>query len=122
VQISDENLHLVRQLLSEVFGSDNTMSLISYSTTGGFASSGLSRTGDYILWFAKVKAKVKFNRLYLKKTGLMRKGRLRSGCLRYRRERPFTGSTTAKTRAIPETTRIFHRRQSKFAGRRGGIG
>ena len=67
VQISDENLHHVRQLLSEVFGADNTMSLISYSTTGGFASSGLSRTGDYILWFAKNKEKVKFNRLYLAK-------------------------------------------------------
>tara|TARA_R110002110_G_C13466519_1_gene719212 strand:- start:4681 stop:7887 length:3207 start_codon:yes stop_codon:yes gene_type:complete len=67
VQISDENVHHVRQLLSEVFGSKNSMSLISYSTTGGFASSGLSRTGDYILWFAKDKAKVKFNRLYLAK-------------------------------------------------------
>lgn len=67
VQISDENLHHVRQLLSEVFGAQNTMSLISYSTTGGFATSGLSRTGDYILWFAKNKEKVKFNRLYLRK-------------------------------------------------------
>jgi adenine-specific DNA-methyltransferase len=67
VQISDENLHHVRQLLSEVFGSQNTTSLISYSTTGGFASSGLSRTGDYILWFAKNKEKIKFNRLYLPK-------------------------------------------------------
>ena len=35
VQISDENLHYVRQLLAEVFGSQNSMSLISYSTTGG---------------------------------------------------------------------------------------
>ncbi|MCD1628187.1 site-specific DNA-methyltransferase [Seohaeicola saemankumensis] len=67
VQISDENLHLVRQLLSEVFGPKNSMSLISYSTTGGFASSGLSRTGDYILWYAKDKEQVKFNRLYLAK-------------------------------------------------------
>ncbi len=67
VQISDENLHLVRQILSEIFGANNSMSLISYSTTGGFASSGLSRTGDYILWFAKNKEKVKFNRLYLPK-------------------------------------------------------
>lgn len=70
VQISDENLHHVRQVLSEVYGANNSMALISYSTTGGFASSGLSRTGDYILWFAKNKDKVKFNRLYVQKDRL----------------------------------------------------
>src|SRR3546814_6107287 len=48
VQISDENLHLVRSLLDEVFGSQNFSALIVYSTTGGFSSAGLSRTGDYV--------------------------------------------------------------------------
>ena len=68
VQISDENLHRVRIVLDEIFGSENFVSLITYSTTGGFATSTLSRTGDYIIWYAKNISKVKFSRLYIKKS------------------------------------------------------
>jgi adenine-specific DNA-methyltransferase len=108
VQISDENLHLVRQLLSEVFGSDNTMSLISYSTTGGFASSGLSRTGDYILWFAKNKAKVKFNRLYLRKDRFdAAKGDYDQAVFATGERGPLPAAQRQKPETIPETTRIF---------------
>ena len=54
VQISDENVHRVRLLLDEVFGSENFVSMISYVTTGGFAqSTALSRAGDYLLWYSK---------------------------------------------------------------------
>ena len=67
VQISDENLHRIRLVLDEIFGAENFVSIITYSTTGGFASSTLSRTGDYILWYAKVASVVKFNRLYVQK-------------------------------------------------------
>ncbi|MFA7540852.1 MAG: site-specific DNA-methyltransferase [Lysobacterales bacterium] len=68
VQISDENLHLVRNLLDEVFGGQNFSALITYSTTGGFSSSHLSRTGDYILWYARDISNLKFRRAYLTKT------------------------------------------------------
>lgn len=67
VQISEENLHRIRLMLDEVFGADNSVALVTYSTTGGFASSSLSRTGDYILWYAKNANSVKFNRLYTAK-------------------------------------------------------
>lgn len=67
VQISDENLHRIRLVLDEIFGAENFVSIITYSTTGGFASSTLSRTGDYILWYAKNVSSVKFNRLYVQK-------------------------------------------------------
>ena len=68
VQISDENLHRVRMVLDEIFGADNFVSIITYSTTGGFASATLSRTGDYILWYAKDVSNVKFNRIYIQKS------------------------------------------------------
>jgi adenine-specific DNA-methyltransferase len=68
VQISEENLHLVRSVLGDVFGASNSVAIVTYSTTGGFASSALSRTGDYILWFAKSKSNLKFNRLFLPKS------------------------------------------------------
>ena len=66
VQISDENLHHVRELMDEVFGIEHFVSLISFQTTSGFAEAkGLSRMGDYILWFAKNKPSLKSNSLYI---------------------------------------------------------
>jgi adenine-specific DNA-methyltransferase len=67
VQIGDENLHLVRNVLDEVFGSENFVSLISYSTTSGFPALTLSRAGDYILWYAKSLREIKYRQLYLPK-------------------------------------------------------
>src|SRR5215208_3148809 len=46
VQIGDENLHLVRNLMDEVFGPTNFLSLISFQKTGGFVQSGIVRTVD----------------------------------------------------------------------------
>ncbi|MDU8083041.1 site-specific DNA-methyltransferase [Pseudomonas syringae pv. actinidiae] len=67
VQISEDNLHLVRNMLDEVFGVGNFVSLISYVTTSGFPSLTLSRAGDYIVWYAKNKEKIKYKPLYEKK-------------------------------------------------------
>ena len=64
VQISDENVHHVREILSEVFGSENFVSTIFFKTTGGFDTSTLSRVGDYLLWFSKDITKIKFRKLY----------------------------------------------------------
>ena len=64
VQISDENVHHVREILSEVFGSENFVSTIFFKTTGGFDTSTLSRVGDYLLWFAKDITKIKYRKLY----------------------------------------------------------
>ena len=64
-QISDENVHRVRSLLDDVFGSDNFISLISFQKTGGLISRGLVRTVDYLCWYAKNAASVKVHQLYL---------------------------------------------------------
>jgi len=64
VQISDENLHHIRGIMDEVFGAENFVSLISYASTSGFASSALSRAGDYIIWYAKYKPSMKYAPLY----------------------------------------------------------
>ncbi len=66
VQISEENVHHVREVLDEVFGAENFVSLISFQTTSGFAEAkGLSRMGDYILWAAMDKPALKSNSLYI---------------------------------------------------------
>jgi len=64
VQISDENVHHVREIMDEIFGKDNFVSLISFATTSGFQSSTLSRAGDYICWYAKNKSKIRYRQLY----------------------------------------------------------
>ncbi|WP_291382630.1 site-specific DNA-methyltransferase [Demequina sp.] len=69
VQIGDENVHLVRGLLDEVFGAENFVSQIVFATTSGFAqATALGRSGDYVLWYAKETASVKYRRLYRPRT------------------------------------------------------
>lgn len=67
VQISDENVHLVRNILDEVFGVQNFVSLVSFTTTSGIPSKTLSRAGDYLIWYAKDKEKVKYRQLFNEK-------------------------------------------------------
>jgi adenine-specific DNA-methyltransferase len=64
VQISDENLHLVRQLCDEVFGNGNFCRQISVTKTAGFGATLLPVTQDYIIWYAKNLKNVKFHQLY----------------------------------------------------------
>ncbi len=67
VQISDENLHHLREVLDEVFGADNFVSLIAYTTSGGFTSGTLSRAGDYLLWYCRDKTRIKYHEIFAPK-------------------------------------------------------
>lgn len=67
VQISDENLHLVRCLLDEVFGSENFFSQITFRKAGSLGSKGVTGVTDYLLWYAKDKEKIKYRQLYVPK-------------------------------------------------------
>ena len=71
VQISDENVHLVRCLMDEVFGSENFVSQIIYQKTSGAGSPNelvsLANVCDYIIWYAKSKPQMKYRKLFLKK-------------------------------------------------------
>ena len=67
VQISDENVHLVRNLMDEVFGSENFISLIFVQKTGGFSASFLDGVGDYLIWYGKNKEQLKYRQLYTEK-------------------------------------------------------
>jgi len=69
VQIGDENVHRVRVLMDEVFGEDNYQSTIYFTTTGGLPRFGLSRIGDYIVWYSKNKDLFKYRPLFTTKKG-----------------------------------------------------
>lgn len=67
VQIGDENVHRVRALMDEVFGEDNFVSLISYTSTSGIPGNTLSRAGDYVVWYCKKIEVVKYRQLIIKR-------------------------------------------------------
>ena len=53
VQIGDENVHLVRTVLDEVFGRKNFVSAIAFVKTTGSSSTRLAGIFDYLLWYAR---------------------------------------------------------------------
>jgi adenine-specific DNA-methyltransferase len=67
VQIGDENVHLVRSVLDETFGSENYVSLITFKKTAGATSEFLPPVADYVLWYAKDVDHMKYHPAYLTK-------------------------------------------------------
>lgn len=65
VQISDENIHHVREILDEIFGSDNFVSLITFrKKTMQFGSKYIEGMSDYLLLYAKKISSLKFKHLF----------------------------------------------------------
>ncbi|MDL1890256.1 site-specific DNA-methyltransferase, partial [Nitrospirales bacterium NOB] len=67
VQISDENLHHVREVMDEVFGAENFVGLISVRKTGGATSETVPTVVDYLLWYARDRAALKYRPLFVQK-------------------------------------------------------
>lgn len=68
VQISDENLHHVREIMDEVFGAENLVATIAFSKTSSQTSELLASVADYVVWYSRDKEHVKFRTLYKEKT------------------------------------------------------
>jgi adenine-specific DNA-methyltransferase len=64
VQINDENLHLVRCLLDEVFGRENFVAVIPFVKTSGKGARLIDTVNDYLLWYARSKEHLKYRQLY----------------------------------------------------------
>lgn len=106
VQIGDENVHLVRSLMDEIFGSENFVAQIAMRTTSGAGSpSGgtltLAHVHDYLLWYARSAPQVKYRQLYsAKEAG-------QAGASLYRRVRLPDGSSRGATTAeLEDTSRL----------------
>ena len=63
VQISDENLHHVREIMDEVFGAKNFVSLITFAKTTAQSADLLSGVADYLLWYTRDRTRVKYRGL-----------------------------------------------------------
>jgi len=68
VQISDENVHHVRELMDEVFGATNFLALVPFrKKTMPFGTVALEQMNDFLVYYAKSKSAMKFNRLFIAK-------------------------------------------------------
>jgi adenine-specific DNA-methyltransferase len=65
VQISDENIHHVREVMGEVFGENNFINVITVKKTTSASSDLLPAVSDFLLWFAKDKKRIKYRQPYL---------------------------------------------------------
>jgi len=68
VQISDENLHHVRELMDATFGSENFVANIQFAKTSSSTGEHLPATNDYLLFYARDIERLKFRDVYLPKT------------------------------------------------------
>ncbi|MGA2426664.1 MAG: DNA methyltransferase, partial [Terriglobales bacterium] len=64
VQISDENLHHVRELLDEIFGHENFCVVICYRRLGTMIGAEMKSSAHYLLWYAKDKERQKFQKVF----------------------------------------------------------
>ena len=65
VQIGDENVHRVRAVMDEVFGDENCVSQISVKKTSGATGENLPGTTDFVLFYAKSIAQLKYRQAYI---------------------------------------------------------
>ncbi|HHT9135268.1 MAG TPA: site-specific DNA-methyltransferase, partial [Candidatus Avalokitesvara rifleensis] len=68
VQINDNNLHLIKAIMDEVFGYKNCVNTIPFKKRASFLSrfgKGLFELFDYIIWYAKDIEELKVNPLYV---------------------------------------------------------
>ena len=68
VQIGDENVHLVRSLMDEVFGANNFRAQINYRSKSPLGQKGLAQVYDYLIWYCRDSGKTKFRPIFREQT------------------------------------------------------
>ena len=115
VQISDENLHHVREAMDEVFGAENSISVVTFSKTSGTSSPKartdvISSTTDYLLWYAKDASSVKYRQLFSPKAeGVSTEEAYGWVELPDGDRRPLTDNEKSGTTKVPTGAKLFTR-------------
>jgi adenine-specific DNA-methyltransferase len=107
LQIGDENVHNVRAVLEEVFGSNNFVSLICIQTTTGFKSKYIGNIADYVIWFAKDKSKGKARSPLYRKEFELGEGNARWLLLKDFSYRGVTVAEKRNEKPIPDGARPY---------------
>ena len=115
VQISDDNIHHVREVLDEVFP-NGFVSQISFQTTSGFESSTLPTVGDFLLWYSKDKKRVEYNKIFKPQPVEIGKGNAKWIMLP---DGSYRGVTAAEKRgdiSLPEGARFYKPGETQSQG------
>jgi adenine-specific DNA-methyltransferase len=123
VQIGDENVHLVRSLMDEVFGSENFVTTVTLSKTTSATNPFLGGTVDFIHWYAKDVGLLKYRPLYVEKSA----GGAGSAMYRFVEEADGTRRTATKAEqsgGLAPGGRLYRRSDmsSQASGRAKGEG
>ncbi len=69
VQISDDNVHLIRNICDELFGPENFVSMITFrKKLMPLGSKTLEQMADFLVWYSKDKKKLKYHQLFRRVT------------------------------------------------------
>ncbi len=107
VQISDENLHHVREIMDDVFGAENFVSQIAFQTTTGFETNTLATLGDFLIWFAKDKSRLKFRKVFEDQPVVLGEGNARWVLLPDGSYRGVTAEEKRGDVLLPEGARLY---------------
>ena len=107
VQISDENVHYVREVMDEVFGKENFVSQITFQTTSGFDTATIATLGDFLLWYARDKTLVKVKKLFEPQPVIPGEGNARWALLADGRYRGVTVVEKRGEERIPTGVRLY---------------
>jgi adenine-specific DNA-methyltransferase len=107
VQIGQDNTHLIRSLMDEVFGADNFVSQIIFSKTASATSEYLAGTYDVLVFYAKSRDHLKFHEpLIQKSVGGAGGGAYKRLQLPDLSERPLT-QAELEGAALPDGARVY---------------
>ena len=107
VQMSDTNLHHVREVMDEVFGPECFVSQISFQTTSGFQTRTLATLGDFLLWYARDPERLKVRKLFEEQPVVLGTGNARWVLLP---DGSYRGVSAAEVRGetpLPEGARLY---------------
>lgn len=125
VQIGDENLHLVRSLMDEVFGVGNFIANIAFAKTSGSTGDFMAGTTDYLLFYARNRERLKYHQPFVSKTIESEVGGPYSWVeLADGTRRRLTSDERANPRLLPQDARLYRldNLQSQSVGREKGEG
>ena len=107
VQMSDTNLHHVREVLDEVFGAECFVSQISFQTTSGFQTRTLATLGDFLLWYARDPERLKVRKLFEEQPVVLGEGNARWVLLPDGNYRGVTAAERRREAPLPEGARLY---------------
>ncbi len=124
-QIGEENNHLIRSILDEVFGSGNHITTFVFNKTAGSTAEYVPGVYDVIIWYVKDRAKLKYRQLYrIKAVGGQGASAYGRALVPSGRVRSLTKAHKSRPETIPQDWRIFRidNLTSQSVGREKGEG